>query len=103
MDCYIAVQKPFLSKKNIAARILWRRTHASWTMKQWATVAFTDESYFTVHPVKNLLHVRRHQGRRLHPHYVVPTFKSGYQTVSVRGGFSMHGRTTLVGSIGKFD
>ena len=29
MDRYIAVQKPFSSKKNIAARILWERTHAS--------------------------------------------------------------------------
>ena len=29
MSRYIAVQKPFLLKKNIAARILYRRTHAS--------------------------------------------------------------------------
>ena len=39
----------------------------------------------------------------MHQKYMVPTFKSGYQTVNVWGGFSMRGRTPLVGTIGKFD
>ncbi len=86
MDCYVAVQKPFLSKKNIDARIPWARTHQDWTLDQWGQVAFTDESSFTVRPTKNRLRVWRLRGTRLHQRHIVPTFKSGYQSVSVWGG-----------------
>ena len=64
---------------------------------------FTDESCFTVRPMKNRLRVWRHRGQQLRQHYTVLTFKSGYQTVSVYGGFSLSGRTPLVGTIGSFD
>ena len=83
LDSYIAVQKPFVSKKNLDARILWARTHQEWTLHQWGQVMFTDESCFTVHPTKNRLRVWRRRGTRLHQRHMVPTFKSGYQTVSV--------------------
>ena len=59
MNWYIAVQKPYLSTKNIAARILWARTHEEWTHTRWSNVLFTDESSFTVRPVKNRLRVWR--------------------------------------------
>ncbi len=103
MTPYIAIQKPFLSKKNMNACIVWARTHGSWSMQQWANVAFTDEATFTVRSVKNRLKVWRHRGSRLHQRQIVLTFKSVYQTVSVWGGFSMRGRTSLFGTIGSFD
>ena len=56
-----------------------------------------------MHPVKNRLTVWRYRGSRLRTRNIVPTFKSGYQTVSVCGGFSIHGQTSLVGTIGNFD
>ena len=31
---YVAVQKPFLSKKNFNARIIWARTHETWTQEK---------------------------------------------------------------------
>ena len=103
MSSCIAVQKPFLSKKNIDARILWARTHKNWSLNQWGKVAFTDESCFTVRPTRNRLRVWRLRGTRLIQENFVPTFKSGYQSVSVWGGFSIHGRTPLVGTTGSFD
>ena len=63
---------------------------------------FTDESCFSVRPMKNRLHVRRKKGKRLHQKFVVRTFKSGYQNISVWGGFSFFGRTPLVGTVGTF-
>ena len=63
----------------------------------------TDESAFTVRPTKNRLLVRRHRGQRLHPRFIVPTFKSGFQTISVWGGFSFHRRTPLVCTVGDFN
>ena len=34
---------------------------------------------------------------------MVPTFKSGYQTVSVWGGFFVRGRIPVVGTVGSYD
>ena len=44
MNSHIAIQKPFLSAKNLSSRILWARTHRMRTLNQWAQVIFTDES-----------------------------------------------------------
>ena len=103
MDCSKGVQKPFVSSKNIAAGILWARTHDGWTLAQWSNVMFTDESRFTVRSVRNRLRIWRTRGIHLHPKSVVPTFESGYQSVSVWGGFSARGRTPLVGTMGTFN
>ena len=103
MNSNIAIQKPFISTKIMASRILWARTHKDWTLSQWSNVLFTDESSFSVRPLKNRLRVWRHKGCRLQHRHVVPTFKSGHKTVSVWGGFSMLGRTPLVATVGKFD
>ena len=46
MDCYVAVEKSFISKKNISALIQWALKHNGWTQHQWANVMFTDESSF---------------------------------------------------------
>ena len=79
----IAIQKPFLSKKNMSARVIWRRTHKDWTLQQWSNVMFTDESCFAVRPVKNRLRVWIHKVRRLDSKHIVPNFKSGDQRISV--------------------
>ena len=63
----------------------------------------TDESSFLVRPKKNRLHVRRHKGQKYRQNLTIPTYKSGYQTISVRGCFSSRGRTPLVRMVGSFD
>ena len=64
---------------------------------------FKGESCFSVRPKKNRLHVRRHRGKRYLTKLTIPPFKSGYLSVSVRGGFFALGRTSLVGTVGSFD
>ena len=64
---------------------------------------FTDESTFTVRPISNRQHIWRQKGKRWMQRYTVPTFKSGYQNVSVWGGFSKLRRTPLVGIVGNFN
>ena len=103
IQCYVSIQKPYFSKSNIAKRIIWASTHQHWTVQQWSNVVFTDDSSFTDRPTKNRLRVRRHRGQRLAARYIVPTFKSGFQTVSVWAVFSMHGRTPLVCTVGGFN
>ncbi len=87
MDIWITVQKLFLSKKNLDPRILWNRTHQNWTINEWGKFAFTDKWW-------------RLLGTKLHQRQIVPTFKSGYQTVSVWGGFPQRGLTPFVAKIG---
>ena len=100
---YVSVQKPFLTRKHITARIKWAKKHKKWTPMQWSTVAFTDESTFTVQPVKNHVRVWRMKSRRYSLKYVTPTFKSGYKTVNVWAAFSIRGRTPLVRIDGRFN
>ena len=90
-------------EENIAARILWARTHEHWIQEQWSNVLFTDESCSTVRPKRNHLRVWWHRRQGLQKQFIVPTLKSGYQTVSVWGGFSVRGRTPLVDTIRSFD
>ena len=100
---YVALQKPFLSKKNINVRIIWARTHETWIQEKWTRVIFTGESSFSVRPKKNRMQVWRKSGQRMHLKHIVPTFKSEYQTVSFWGEFFLRGRTQLVETVGSFD
>lgn len=63
------------------------RTHELWTHEMWSPVMLTEESCFFVRPKKNCLYVRRSKGRMLHEKYMLPSFKSGYQTVSILAAF----------------
>ena len=103
LNSFISRQKPFISKKNLRSRLNWAHDHKNWTDLQWKTVLFTDESCFSVRPMKNRLKVWKKKGQDLAMKHIVPTFKSGYLSVSVWGGFSSKGRTPLVGTIGSFD
>ena len=93
---FIAVSKPYLSAKHIVARHQWANEHRSWTDEQWANVAFRDESSFTIRPTTLRKRVWRKVGGRSKTENLVPTFKSGYVTLSVWAAFSIHGRTPLV-------
>ncbi len=70
--------------------------HQKWDLIQWAKVAFSDESTFTVRPTTQRKRVWRKEGERYRPVNFVPTFKSGYQSISVWATFSIYGRTPLI-------
>ncbi len=101
--CYVAIQKLFQSKRSISNRIQWALIHNDWKQPEWSNVMFTDESCFSVRPKKNRLYVCRYKGQKYLQQHIIPSFKSGYQTESVWGGFSCNGRTPLFGTIGSFD
>lgn len=41
-----ACKKPFISAKNRATRVVCAKKHLSWTVEQWKTVLWADESPF---------------------------------------------------------
>ena len=55
-ESFVAVPKPFLSAKNIVARVSWANTLASWSKMQWDRAVYTDEASFAVRPLKK--HIR---------------------------------------------
>ncbi len=63
----------------------------------------TDESSFIVRPTKNRLRICRKPGMGLIQRYNMPTYRFGYQTVSVWGGLYMYGCTALIGNISSFE
>ena len=56
---YIAIQKPFLSKRNVNNCIQWGLKHKDWKLTQQSNDMFTDEASFSVHPMRNRLRVWR--------------------------------------------
>ncbi len=93
---YATVLKPYLSTKNIEARKEWVRTHKHYDAKQWHYVIFSDESSFTVRPLKQCARVWRNASICYETANMVPTFKSGYVCISLWGAFSAFGRAPLV-------
>ena len=59
-------------------------------------MAFTDESSFTLRPLKKHMRVRRKVNIRYVLKNIVPTFKSGYVPLCVWGMFSSKGHSPLV-------
>jgi hypothetical protein len=48
LNSYWTLTKPFISKVNMKKRLLWARQHEHWTLRQWKSVLFSDESTFTL-------------------------------------------------------
>ena len=42
----VAAKKPLLRKANKVKRLQWACKHANWTISQWKTVVWSDESKF---------------------------------------------------------
>ena len=54
---YVVVCEPYLSAKHVAAGLNWCLTRQQWATTQLSSVAFPDESSFTLHPTKNHLRI----------------------------------------------
>ena len=60
---YVAVRKPMLRKRNKHKRLIWARTHKTWTPVQWRKVMFTDEKRFELFGNSLRQHGRRRKER----------------------------------------
>ncbi len=96
MECKVPILKPFLSKKeNVSVRTFWG---AMWivlsTAYRWIFIFSVSEEESFPHDTSS----RQEITATKH----CPKFKSGFLTVSVWGGFSLLGKTSLIGLVGKF-
>lgn len=92
----VGVRKPFISKKNKAARLQFARDHRDWTIEQWKNVAFSDESKFNLFGSDGKTYVRRPVCKRYDPRYQIPTVKHGGGNIMVWGIFSGFGIGPIV-------
>ena len=74
----------------------WAKLHRTFGANRWDTVAFSYESSFTVRPIKLLKQVWRISGTGFNNENLVPTFKSGFVSISVWAVFSARGWTPLI-------
>ncbi len=80
---FVAAAKPYLSLKQIDARLNWSTERYMWNTQQWSIVAFTTDSSFTLRPQKNYARVWRREGKRYETQNMLPTFKSGFVSLSI--------------------
>ena len=80
----------------MTAREQWANMYKQWDIGQWRKVAFSDEPPFTVKPTSLPKRVGRKVGESYKTVNLVPTFKSGYESISAWGSFSVSGRTAIV-------
>lgn len=84
-----------LTQFHKTARLRWAREHVNWTLDQWRSVLFTDESRFSLDSDSRRRLVWREAGTRYHPSNIVERDRYGGAGVLVWGGISIGGRTDL--------
>lgn len=92
----IAVRKPLLRPINKQKRLKFAQEHAAWTIDQWKSILWTDESKFELFGSHRRQYVRRKINERYKPECILPTVKHGGGSVMVWGSFSHAGVGKLV-------
>ncbi len=98
----VAVRKPFIREANLLKRTALAFRHFHWNMLMWSRVVFTDETSFEVRPIKRNMRVLKMNGEKFDTSCIILTYRSGYELVNVRGGFSYHATLSLQRIEGNF-
>lgn len=86
---YFATKKPFISATNRNKRFEWAKAHLNWTIDQWKTVIFSDESPYTL-AFHGKRRVWRMHNERYNPLCTIGTIKHD-KKINVWGCFCYHG------------
>lgn len=85
------VKKPAMTDEQKKNRLAWAREHAKWDDERWASVLWSDESPFTLHPAPYCGRVWVHEGTGLDPRQIEGTKKHGGGHITIWGCFSALG------------
>ena len=99
----VAVSKPLLRSKNKRKRLLWAKRYKNYSIEDWKTVLFVDESKFEIYGNNRRIYVRRRPGERLSSQYIKPTVKHGGGNIQVWGCFGFNGVGDLYRIKGNLD
>jgi len=98
---YIAAKKPFINENQRKKRLNWAREHRALTMLDWERVIWTDEASVEVGKESRQSLVWCRPGEQYNQECLVPTFKSGPQSLMIWGCIS-YGRHGLITSSWSF-
>ncbi|GBN95822.1 Transposable element Tcb2 transposase [Araneus ventricosus] len=84
-----------LTSTNRRVRLAWCREHRDWSMDQWATVLFTDESRFSLNTDSRRTFIWREPGTRYLLSNVREIDHYGGGCLMVLAGIMLDGRTPL--------
>lgn len=84
---YVAAFKPLLDERKRAIHFSWAEQHLNWTLSQWESVIFSDESKFTVFSRNKRVRVWREPGEenKYLLHNCVPRVQAGGGSVMIWG------------------
>jgi transposase len=82
-----AVKKPFVNDKQAARRLAFATAHLNWTVDDWRSVLWTDESSFELGKNSKAISVWRQTDEKYRPECLEPTFRSGRSSTMIWGGF----------------
>lgn len=87
---------PQLTTAHRQARLQFARNHLDWTIDQWASVLFSDESRMTLYGSDGRRNVMRRPGERYAQCCIRETVSYGGGSLMFWGGISLTARTDLV-------
>jgi transposase len=96
-------KKPLLTKEHVSKRRKWARAYAAWTVEQWKSVMFSDESKFNIFGSDGRQYCRRGPGEEYRPKNVKKALKHGGGSVMVWGCISWYGTGRLYRIDGTMD
>ena len=73
----IAAKKPLLKDTNKKKRLAWVKKHEQWTLHQWKSVLWSNESKFEICGSNRRVFVRHREREQMISSCVVPTVKHG--------------------------
>ena len=82
---HVAAKKPFLTATHHQSHLNWAKSKISWNMTDWEWVVWTDESTVEIGKLSRKIKVWRRPGERHLEECLVPSFKSGRQSLMVWG------------------
>ena len=85
-----------LSQRHRQARLAWTRQHRRWPNQQWATVLFTDESWFLLDMLDRRRRIWRRRGERYANCTIVEHDQYGGGSLMVWGSISVRSCTELL-------
>jgi transposase len=98
---YWSAKKPFISKENRRKRLLWAQNHLHWTLDEWRSVLWSDESPFVL-VYSGKRRVWRRENERYLPSTTRATVKHD-KKINVWGCFSARSVGRLYRIVGNLD
>jgi transposase len=91
----IGAKKPFVNAANKMKRLFWAKNKKDW-VDEWKKIIWSDESRFVVFGGDGKRYVWRTTYEKYDPKCLIPTFKSGQESVMIWGCFTKNKLGPLV-------